>query len=114
MVCFQISYRSTLNVPHTWLGRKDSNLRMAAPKAAALPLGDSPRYNSKPNPIVFRPCNPQYPESLSETTVKFQLGPIKPSLLDSITTIGPCLAQTFILNHFNQRTVIFGSSHGTS
>lgn len=26
-----------------WLGRKDSNLRMAAPKAAALPLGDSPR-----------------------------------------------------------------------
>ena len=36
-----------------WLGRKDSNLRMAAPKAAALPLGDSPRYYSKPNPIVF-------------------------------------------------------------
>ncbi len=25
-----------------WLGRKDSNLRMAASKAAALPLGDSP------------------------------------------------------------------------
>ena len=25
-----------------WLGREDSNLRMAAPKAAALPLGDSP------------------------------------------------------------------------
>ena len=24
------------------LGREDSNLRMAAPKAAALPLGDSP------------------------------------------------------------------------
>ena len=27
-----------------WLGRKDSNLRMAASKAAALPLGDSPRH----------------------------------------------------------------------
>lgn len=27
---------------HAWLGREDSNLRMAAPKAAALPLGDSP------------------------------------------------------------------------
>ena len=25
-----------------WLGRQDSNLRMAAPKAAALPLGDAP------------------------------------------------------------------------
>src|SRR5579863_968184 len=25
-----------------WLGRKDSNLRMADPKSAALPLGDSP------------------------------------------------------------------------
>src|SRR5436305_1064791 len=25
-----------------WLGRVDSNHRMAAPKAAALPLGDSP------------------------------------------------------------------------
>ena len=28
-----------------WLGREDSNLRMAAPKAAALPLGDSPVFN---------------------------------------------------------------------
>ena len=26
-----------------WLGRQDSNLRMAAPKAAALPLGDAPK-----------------------------------------------------------------------
>ena len=25
-----------------WLGREDSNLRMSAPKADALPLGDSP------------------------------------------------------------------------
>jgi hypothetical protein len=25
-----------------WLGRQDSNLRMAAPKAAALPLGHAP------------------------------------------------------------------------
>ena len=25
-----------------WLGRKDSNLRMAGPKPAALPLGDAP------------------------------------------------------------------------
>src|SRR3989344_260909 len=27
---------------HLWLGRKDSNLRMGASKAPALPLGDSP------------------------------------------------------------------------
>jgi NAD(P)-dependent dehydrogenase (short-subunit alcohol dehydrogenase family) len=27
-----------------WLGRQDSNLRMAAPKAAALPLGDAPTF----------------------------------------------------------------------
>jgi hypothetical protein len=25
-----------------WLGREDSNLRMAVPKTAALPLGDAP------------------------------------------------------------------------
>ena len=25
-----------------WLGRQDSNLRMAVPKTAALPLGDTP------------------------------------------------------------------------
>ena len=29
---------------NTWLGRKDSNLRMAVPKTAALPLGYSPTY----------------------------------------------------------------------
>ena len=28
------------------LGREDSNLRMAAPKAAAFPLGDAPRDNT--------------------------------------------------------------------
>ena len=26
----------------SWLGREDSNLRMAEPKSAALPLGDAP------------------------------------------------------------------------
>jgi site-specific DNA recombinase len=31
-----------------WLGREDSNLRMAAPKAAALPLGDSPSRCGNP------------------------------------------------------------------
>ena len=31
-----------------WLGRQDSNLRMAAPKAAALPLGDAPSGGSVP------------------------------------------------------------------
>ena len=35
-----------------WLGREDSNLRMAAPKAAALPLGDSPTPGLQP--IRFR------------------------------------------------------------
>lgn len=27
-----------------WLGRQDSNLGMAVPKTAALPLGDAPIY----------------------------------------------------------------------
>ena len=31
-------------VGRDWLGRKDSNLRMADPKSAALPLGDSPAW----------------------------------------------------------------------
>ena len=29
-----------------WLGRQGSNLRMAASKAAALPLGDAPAWQS--------------------------------------------------------------------
>ena len=29
-------------VSNDWLGREDSNLRMAVPKTAALPLGDAP------------------------------------------------------------------------
>ncbi len=36
-----------------WLGREDSNLRMAAPKAAALPLGDSPVRTTR-NPKRIR------------------------------------------------------------
>lgn len=32
----------TITESDDWLGRMDSNHRMAAPKAAALPLGDSP------------------------------------------------------------------------
>lgn len=28
----------------SWLGRRDSNPRMSAPKADALPLGDAPTY----------------------------------------------------------------------
>ena len=31
-----------INQYKNWLGRQDSNLRMAAPKAAALPLGHAP------------------------------------------------------------------------
>jgi hypothetical protein len=31
-----------------WLGRQDSNLGMAAPKAAALPLGDAPAERTEP------------------------------------------------------------------
>ena len=30
-----------------WLGREDSNLRMPAPKAGALPLGDAPKVINK-------------------------------------------------------------------
>lgn len=33
-----------VNSHHEWLGRQDSNLRMAASKAAALPLGDVPKF----------------------------------------------------------------------
>jgi hypothetical protein len=36
------STNSMINLFRHWLGRQDSNLRMAASKAAALPLGDAP------------------------------------------------------------------------
>src|SRR5437870_11873351 len=57
-----------------WLGREDSNLRMAAPKAAALPLGDSPLRRSgtvrlprssfipAPSPLQSPPPSPPSPE----------------------------------------------------
>jgi hypothetical protein len=31
-------------VSSAWLGRRDSNPRMTAPEAVALPLGDSPTF----------------------------------------------------------------------
>ena len=43
----------SISVLDEWLGRRDSNPRMAAPKAAALPLGDSPtlsRHSPKAKP----------------------------------------------------------------
>ena len=35
------------DVPRGWLGRQDSNLGMAVPKTAALPLGDAPMRRSR-------------------------------------------------------------------
>ena len=37
-----------------WLGRQDSNLGMAAPKAAALPLGDAPASHWRSAPYRHR------------------------------------------------------------
>lgn len=37
-----VFYFKDLAVNKSWLGWQDSNLRMAASKAAALPLGDTP------------------------------------------------------------------------
>jgi hypothetical protein len=34
--------RNSVRFRENWLGRKDSNLRMAVPKTAALPLGYAP------------------------------------------------------------------------
>ena len=34
----------TADMVRKWLGRQDSNLRVSAPKADALPLGDSPSH----------------------------------------------------------------------
>ena len=41
------------DMPTAWLGRQDSNLGMAVPKTAALPLGDAPAVapHSLPAPI---------------------------------------------------------------
>src|SRR4051794_32836757 len=36
----------SMSVQECWLGRQGSNLRMAASKAAALPLGDAPAERS--------------------------------------------------------------------
>lgn len=38
---------------NAWLGREDSNLRMAESKSAALPLGDAPIW---PETRIFRQC----------------------------------------------------------
>src|SRR5580704_19398029 len=38
----QMRAPTTKDRSRDWLGRKDSNLRVADPKSAALPLGDSP------------------------------------------------------------------------
>src|SRR5207237_3797025 len=40
--CTTLSTRHAGSNTERWLGRKDSNLRVADPKSAALPLGDSP------------------------------------------------------------------------
>ncbi len=44
-----------------WLGRQDSNLRMAIPKTAALPLGYAPigrEHNQKPKSMqLLRLCS---------------------------------------------------------
>jgi hypothetical protein len=37
-----------------WLGRKDSNLRMADPKSAALPLGHAPPAATETMPYYAR------------------------------------------------------------
>ena len=42
----------------TWLGRKDSNLRMADPKSAALPLGYSPPPVPRSYPLAGGPSQP--------------------------------------------------------
>ena len=39
-----------------WLGREDSNLRMPAPKAGALPLGDAPKDSRLNVNLVNFPC----------------------------------------------------------
>ena len=49
-----------------WLGRKDSNLRMAASKAAALPLGDSPMFERMIRGISLGPL-PYLPVRSSES-----------------------------------------------
>jgi hypothetical protein len=58
------------------LGRKDSNLRMAGPKPAALPLGDAPiiksYYNNNPKPVPVK----LKPESVPECYLR--LGDLEP------------------------------------
>jgi hypothetical protein len=43
-------------VRNNWLGREDSNLRMAESKSAALPLGDAP------TPLFIPGCRPRRPD----------------------------------------------------
>ena len=46
-----------LGEPKTWLGWEDSNLRMAVPKTAALPLGYTP-YRKRDAPKSQRERTP--------------------------------------------------------
>jgi hypothetical protein len=53
------SPQPTVHSLEIWLGRKDSNLRMAGSKPAALPLGDAPKS------LQFAPSFRTYPDVLS-------------------------------------------------
>ncbi len=62
--------RNVSSIEH--LGWKDSNLRMAVPKTAALPLGDTPsheRFSKRPEGIhcpTYRANNVRYSNPLKE------------------------------------------------
>ena len=75
-----------------WLGRQDSNLRMAAPKAAALPLGDAPMCEAasysedggdgNPYSACSQPCASSiWPRwiALSRVSRRAVTGPVSPS-----------------------------------
>ena len=53
----------------SWLGRQDSNLRMAVPKTAALPLGDSPSLVVRAGiePAASRLSGARSPAELSDS-----------------------------------------------
>ena len=48
--CLRIDHRGI------WLGRQDSNLGMAVPKTAALPLGDAPSSSKRARPVTRNRC----------------------------------------------------------
>ena len=73
MICLDAESHSA----RIWLGRQDSNLQMAAPKAAALPFGDAPATGTVPEPTKALVCLPRRPRRRPDRSILRSTKPVR-------------------------------------